>query len=79
VIKKLIRDAGDKRSLHLVSADNDLIFYARQNGAQTMSPEEFYSRIFKPPLQDSLNQKYTDEVTPKQLDEWLRLFGEDKS
>jgi len=79
VIKKLIRDAGDKRSLVLVSADNDLLFYARQNGAQTLSPDEFYSRIFKPPLQDSLDQKYNDDVSHSQVDEWLKIFGEGES
>jgi len=77
VIKRMIRKAQNKKALIVVTADNDILSCAKQHGAQKMSPNEFYFRATKHPLQDQLDQKYNDKLSQQELDEWLKLFGED--
>lgn len=77
LIKRLIRKSHNKKALFVVSADNEIISSAKQHGANVLSPDEFYLRVTKHPLQDQLNQKYDEKISEQELDEWLKLFGED--
>ena len=51
VIKGLIRSAKNKKSLILVSGDNDLIQFSKHQGCLSLSPVEFYHRASKHPQQ----------------------------
>ncbi len=77
LIKRMIRKTPNKKSLFVVSADNEIIQSARQHGAHVLSPDEFYFRATKHPVQDQLNQKYSEKISEQELDEWLKLFGEE--
>lgn len=76
VIKKLIRKTTNKKSLFVVSADNDLIQFSKQHGAQSLSPEEFYHLASKHPNHNQMDQKYNSSVSKEEVDDWLKLFGE---
>ena len=78
IIKRLIQRTKNRKSLFLVSADNELIRFSNQQGAQVLSPEEFYHRTSKHPNQDQVDQKYNSHVSENEVDEWLKLFGEKK-
>jgi len=76
LIKKLIIKASNKKSLFVVSADNDLIQFSRKHGAQSLSPEEFYHLASKHPSHHQMDQKYNSSVSKDEVDDWLKLFGE---
>lgn len=76
IIKKLIQNTSNKKSLFLVSADADLLHFGSQHGVQTLSPAEFYHRISKHPNQEQVDQKYNSHISEQEVDEWLKLFGE---
>ena len=75
IIKRLVRNARNKKSLFVVSADNELIQFGRNSGAQTLSPEEFYQLASKHPTQQQMDQKYNSSVSKEEVDDWLKLFG----
>ena len=76
IIKKLIQKNRNKKSLILVSADNELVSFSNQHGVQVLSPEEFYHRLSKHPYQEQVDQKFNSQVSEAEVDEWLKLFGE---
>lgn len=77
LIKRLIQKNPDKRSLTLVSSDRELVQFARQQGANSISPKEFYERGNRPPVNHTeMEQKYEADVSGGEIDEWLKLFGE---
>jgi len=76
IIKKLIHKTQNKKSLFIVTADNDLINYSKQHGVQVLSPAEFYHRASKHPNQKQMDQKYNSYVSSDEVNEWLKLFGE---
>jgi len=76
LIKRLILKAKHKKSLTLISADNDLIHFCKTQGASVLSPEMFFYQANKHPKSDHMNQKYNQQISPDELDEWLKIFGE---
>jgi hypothetical protein len=77
IIKRIIQKTTNKKSLILVSADHELINYGSQSGVQVLSPEEFYDRISRHPNQEQVDQKFNTQVSEAEVDDWLKLFGED--
>ena len=78
LIKRLIKKEKNKKSLTLVSADHELMDFGRSHGAKIISPENFYHLLTKSYLIHHLDQKYNHPLSPDELDEWLKLFGEKK-
>jgi predicted RNA-binding protein with PIN domain len=78
LIKRLILKAKNKKSLTLISADNDLINFCKTQGASVLSPEMFFYQANKHPKQDPINQKYNQQISLNELDEWLKIFGENR-
>ncbi len=79
VIKRLIQRANNKKSIILVSADNDLILFGKQMGVNVLSPDEFYYRVSEHPTQTQMDQKYNSHVSKDEIDEWLKLFKEENN
>ncbi len=77
IIKRIIQKTKNKKSLTLVSADHELINYGNQSGVQVLSPEEFYERTSKHPNQTQVDQKFNTHISEAEIDEWLKLFGEE--
>lgn len=78
LIQRLIKKQKNKKSVVLISADQELINFCQSQGASTMSPESFYEQISSYDLPDQLNQKYAQSLTPEEVSEWLKIFGEKK-
>jgi predicted RNA-binding protein with PIN domain len=76
LIKRLILKVKNKKSLTLISADNDLINFCKTHGASVLSPEKFFYQANEHPKQDPIDQKYNHQLSPNELDEWLKIFGE---
>jgi predicted RNA-binding protein with PIN domain len=76
IIKRLIQKSKNNKSLFLVSADNDLIQFGKQNRIQVLSPEEFYHRASKHPNEEQMDQKFNSHVSEDEVNEWLKLFME---
>ena len=75
LIKRLILKVKNKKALILVSADNDLINFCKTQGGQVISPEMFYSQASKHPKHEQMDQKYNQDISPDELDEWMEIFG----
>lgn len=76
LIKRLIQKNPHKRSVILVSSDQELVQFARQQGASSISPMEFYERGSHPPAnQTEMDRKYEADVSAADIEEWLKLFG----
>lgn len=75
VIKRIIDKTENRRGLTLVSADHELIHYARRSGVQTLSPQQFYDRLRQPANQQQMDQKFNSELSQTELADWLKLFG----
>lgn len=76
LIKRLIQNAQHKKNLILVTSDQELVQFAKNMGAQILTPDEFYHRATKPAQQEQLDQKYDSQVSSAEIAEWLKLFGE---
>ncbi len=81
VIRELIERSGMKRSLVVVSADKEVVFFARAHKAQVRAPEEFLSperrRGCRPgSAQDQGGQEITysqmDEINRELRGKWLK-------
>ncbi len=78
LIKRLISKAENKKSLTLVSADNDLIDFCKKLGAKVLSPDLFFHQASKHPIQDQMDQKYDKHISPDELEEWMKIFGKNE-
>ena len=75
LIKRLIRKEKNKKALMLISADNDLIHYCKMLGANVLSPELFFYQLSKATEPDQMEQKYNNEISEHELNEWMNIFG----
>ena len=78
LIKRLISKVTNKKSLTLVSADTDLMNFCKKSGANVLSPEMFFQQASKHPIQDQIEQKYDKDISQHELDEWIKIFGNNK-
>lgn len=74
IIKRLIDKAKNRRSIILITADNELTRYGRSSGTQILSPRAFYDRICQPANQQQMEQKFNSELSEAELADWLKLF-----
>ncbi len=75
VIKRIIDKTENRRGMTLVSADQELIYYARRSGVQILSPQQFYDRLRQPANQQQMDQKFNSQLSEAELADWLKLFG----
>ncbi|MDZ7331379.1 MAG: NYN domain-containing protein [candidate division KSB1 bacterium] len=74
VIKRIIDKAKNRRSIILISADNELTRYGRASGTQVLSPQGFFDRICQPANQKQMEQKFNSELSEAELADWLKIF-----
>lgn len=75
VIINLIRKAKQRRSLIVVTNDGEIISFARSAGSQTLSPKELSRRMSAKPRDDQLLNKFDDNMSSDELEEWKKIFG----
>ncbi|OQX95837.1 hypothetical protein B6I21_03380 [candidate division KSB1 bacterium 4572_119] len=77
LIMRLIKADNNKKSAILVSADNELINFAKKIGTAALNPLDFYNQAIKHPVQDEMDKKYERPISESELKEWMEIFGED--
>jgi predicted RNA-binding protein with PIN domain len=73
----ILREIGrfrEPREVVVVTADRELLRRARDAGASTMSPEQFWSRFGRAPA-----GKGRAEPSKVDVEEWLRYFEDEKN
>jgi predicted RNA-binding protein with PIN domain len=79
-IRLRLRQLGKAaRNWTVVSSDHQVLAEARAAGAETLTSDAFASQLGKPGPPSNKFQGKTESpgLDPDDLDEWLRLFGDD--
>jgi len=73
-----IRTLGRPRDWALVSSDRAVTSAARERGMHVISSQDFAARLIAPasPGPGATQEQREFRLSPTELDEWLRLFGE---
>ncbi len=76
VIIHLVQKSKSPQNITVVTSDNGLANVCKSYGCEVLSSEEFSARIDKERETEKILHKYDYTMPAKELDEWLRLFGE---
>lgn len=77
VIMDIIRKENRKRRLIIVTADGEIVRFAKDVGSRILMPHEFMQRIRSQTNQIDLENKFEGDMSPEELREWQKLFGVD--
>lgn len=77
-ILALIGKSKQPRNITVVTSDHALARMAAGSGCLTVSVEEFSQKMTNKQTNDEYEQKYRAQMTPKELDDWLKLFNQEK-
>ncbi len=72
LIKERINKLKYRKDLFVITADNDLIFYAKRKGAKIIPPRKFFNYVLKYFNQD--NEKPTKKLTKVEIKIWENIF-----
>ena len=78
LIMKIIDSEKQARNIILVTSDRALADCARASGCEIRSVEEFSRRLTRPDQESEYRAKYDKPLSAREVDEWLRLFGQGK-
>lgn len=74
VILDIVAKSENKKNITLVTSDRPLASSAAGLGCETVSVEAFSQKIMHKQKDQEISQKFKGDLTPKELEEWLRLF-----
>ena len=77
VILERIRTTRDPRNWTVVTSDQTVLEAARRQGMKTMTSGEFVAEL-RPRAKRAGNGDKPSGVAPGEVDEWLKLFGDEK-
>lgn len=75
IIKSLIKQFSNNNNLFVVTKDRDILKFAQQEGALSLTPEQFYRRMLKRKEPVDLDKKYEVKLSPEEIKEWLDIFN----
>ncbi|NUN68514.1 MAG: NYN domain-containing protein [Bacteroidetes bacterium] len=73
-IRTMIEQSKQRPRLVIVSSDREIIAFAQACSCQTHSSRHFANLLSE--ADDAVTDKSDSTLTPHQIDEWLRIFGE---
>lgn len=76
LILNIIRKSHHPKNITLVTSDVTLTQQAAAYGCQTMTSEAFAEKLAPPKRSLEYNGKYDVHMTPSEMQEWMKLFGE---
>lgn len=78
-IKKMIKnqEARRRKSLLVVSSDQEILQYAQSHGTQALKSEEFERRIYQALAKKKGIDRVNIRITEAEVQEWLKIFGPD--
>ena len=74
IIKKLIQQFSNKSRIFVVTLDRDILEFVKQEGALSLTTEEFYQRMIKREKAADWDKKYEGNLSQEEVDEWLDIF-----
>jgi len=76
-IKKMVSAQEPKRrkTLTVVSSDNEIADYVKAHGASAMKSEEFEKEILRTLAEEKKLDRVNIHITDEEVQEWLKLFG----
>lgn len=77
LILRRVRECPNPADLTVVSSDGELRRAARLMGAHTLTAGEFARRLATPGGAPGAGEPVEAELSPQEVAEWLRLFGQD--
>jgi hypothetical protein len=80
IMLERIRNTRDCANWTVISSDNEVLRAASQAGMQTMRSAAFATRLQKRERvrRDPRDESANVYVSPQEVDEWLKIFGEDQ-
>jgi predicted RNA-binding protein with PIN domain len=78
IIRERIHNLRDPGNWIVVSADHEITAAAARRHVRILSPVEFAAGMSGPALPDD-GEDPDPHLSPDEVDDWLRLFGEDAS
>lgn len=78
-IKKMVKNQESRRrkSLLVVSSDQDILQYAQSHGTQVLKSEEFERRIYQSLAKKKGIDRVNIRISDQEVQEWLEIFGPD--
>ena len=76
IIMERLRKVRDSGSVIVVSADREIVNAAARRRIRVITPCQFATELETPSLPTNENDP-NPHLTPKEIDEWLSLFGSD--
>ncbi|MCK9408112.1 MAG: NYN domain-containing protein [Bacteriovoracaceae bacterium] len=73
-IKQLIKNSKQRTSLVIISSDREIISFATAYSCQTHTAKHFANLLAEE--DDTVTEKSDISLTPHQIKEWLKIFGE---
>ncbi len=80
-IKKMIKHQESRRrkSLLVVTSDEDILEYARSHGTRVAKSEEFERQIMRTLAQKKSFDRVNIQISEQEVQEWLTIFGPESS
>ncbi len=76
-IKKLIEKSSSRSWLMIVSSDREILNFASVCSCSTFTSKEFAKKLTSPNINQKREEKTdTENLSRKEVEEWLRIFGE---
>ncbi|MEW5798917.1 MAG: NYN domain-containing protein [Bacteroidota bacterium] len=73
-IKQIIEQSKNRSSLVIISSDREILNFARVCSCQTHTSKHFANLLSE--SDDALPEKTDTPLSPSQINEWLKIFGE---
>ncbi|MBN1481979.1 hypothetical protein EH223_06610 [candidate division KSB1 bacterium] len=78
LIIKMVQKAKNPGSITVVSSDANLVNTVKAYGCIVTSSEDFSTRIAADHREIEFINKYDAQLTPKEVEEWMRIFRENE-
>jgi predicted RNA-binding protein with PIN domain len=75
LIKRMISERRKNEEMVVITSDREIDMYARLCGVKVESSQTFALAMTRNPSSD-LEKKNSHPISEKELDEWMRLFGQ---
>ena len=76
LIIDMVKKAKTPQTIIVVTSDTGLGTITKSYGSDSMTSEEFAGKLARDHQKFEISDKYETKMSSKELEEWLRLFGE---
>lgn len=73
-IKQMIEHSQNRRLLVIISSDREILHFAKICSCETHTSKHFANLLAQ--VDDAVTEKSEASLSPSQINEWLKIFGE---